>query len=256
MLLICDLGNTKITFGLYENKKFVNVFSVKYSHNSALQEILSVISSKFCGFNIEACVVSSVVDELNFVLEEAVVQVLNIKPLFISTDFDLGIKIQAENPKAIGTDRIANVCAASILYEQRPLIEVDSGSATTFDIVNKEGVFIGGLIFPGLYMQLNALSNDTSKLPELNLDLIDNVQTVINTDTKKAILSGVVNGQAQAIQGLIEECEQELCKKAFVVGTGGDAKLLNQYMRDKKFDDVNPYLTLEGIRIIYERNMD
>ena len=256
MLLFCDLGNTKISCGLFDNGNYVNIFSAKYPHNSAFQGFVSILNSTIYGANVETCIISSVVDELNPALEEAIIQVLHVNPLFISTDWDLGIKIQAHNPKAIGTDRIANVCAASKLYEQRPLIVVDSGSATTFDIIDKEGAFIGGLIFPGLYMQLNALSNNTSKLPELNLDMMDKVQTIINTDTKKAILSGVVNGHAQAIQGLIVKCERELRKKAFIVGTGGDAKLLDKYMRYKKFDSINSYLTLEGIRIIYERNMD
>ena len=256
MDLIIDVGNSRLTFGYFDNGKLVNTTNATYPRNIAQSGLEMVLERINNDTNINNCIISSVVDEINGALYNAVFNSLHVSPIIINSDFELGIKILSHAPQKIGMDRIANAVAASKMYKKRPLIVVDCGSATTFDIVNEEDTFIGGVIFPGLIMQLRALAANTSKLPEVSLEEIEKVHTVINNETSKAILSGVVNAQAQAIQGLITKCEKELKAKPFIIGTGGDAKFISKYMKYKKFNSINPTLTLEGINMIYELNND
>ena len=157
--------------------------------------------------------------------------------------------MKLKNPKEAGADRIANACGAYMLYS-KPTIIVDLGTATTFDIIDKHGDFVGGVIMPGLNLQLRALNKSTSKLPKIEADEVDKA---IGDNTADAILSGVIRGSACAIEGLIEECEKELGAKALIVATGGYSGLISKYMK-RQFDFVNPYLTLEGLRFLYELN--
>ena len=256
MILAVDIGNTKVTLGLYEKTKMVNFYSFVCPRNIMQESLEGILSTIFPSLNIENCIISSVVDELTNKVSDAISSLYHVNSLVLNADMNIGIKIKSHNPERIGTDRIANACAVSKLYNKRPIIVVDSGSATTFDIVDNNGDFVGGLIMPGLDLQLKSLSEKTSKLPRINLDMMDRVQKYINTDTQKGILSGVVFGHAQAIQGLITRCEKELKAKAFVVGTGGNASLLSKYMKYRRFDIINPTLTLDGINIIYGLNMD
>lgn len=256
MILVVDVGNTSVSLGLYKNNELVDFSGFIYPKDISAMGIELVLKKIFPDTNIENCIISSVADELTGQVQQAILQTYHVHPLIINTDLNLGINIKAKNTENIGADRIANAYGASKIYDKRPLIVIDSGSATTFDIVDSDNNFIGGLIMPGLGLQLKSLSENTSKLPVLDLNLIDKVQTYINTDTKKAILSGVVFGHAQAIQGLITRCEKELKAKAFVVGTGGNAKLLSKYMKYKKFNVVNPTLTLDGIKMIFDLNID
>jgi len=257
MLLVVDVGNSKISFALFDKGNMVQISSLLYSGHAPQETIESVLNSLYVGkYNIDSCVASSVVDELNPYLTASLVNKLNVSPVYICSDMNLGIEIKSHHPEQFGTDRIANVVAAKNKYKKTPIIVVDSGSATTFDIIDAEGAFIGGVIMPGLNMQLNSLAANTSKLPEIKLDMLQKVQTTINNDTKKAILSGVVNGHAAAIEGLIKKCTKELKEKPYLVGTGGNAILLSKYMNNVKFDIINPYLTTEGINMIYELNDD
>ena len=136
-----------------------------------------------------------------------------------------------------------------MLYS-KPIIVVDLGTATTFDIVDKNGNFLGGVIMPGIKLQLNALSLNTSKLPKIEPD---KSEIAIGNDTESAILSGVIRGSACAIEGLISQCEKELSEKAIIIATGVYCGLISKYMT-REFDFVNPYLTLEGLRFLYELN--
>ena len=156
-------------------------------------------------------------------------------------------KLKLKNPSEAGADRIANACGAYVLYS-KPAIIVDLGTATTFDIINKDGDFIGGVIMPGLNLQFRSLNNSTSKLPRIEANTVNKA---IGDNTVDAILSGVIRGSACAIEGLISQCEEELGEKAVIIATGGYSGLISQYM-NRSFDFVNPYLTLEGLRFLYE----
>ncbi len=255
MLLVVDIGNTNVNFGLFDKDVLLTVAGYSHERRTDVQIGEAMVSSLFSNYKIDECVISSVYDEYTDVIRTAIINVFHINGLVINSGLNLGIKIDTEDPSKCGTDRIANAYAASKLYEQRPIIVVDSGSATTFDVIDKEGKFIGGLIMPGLQMQLDALSSNTSKLPKIDINKAENIDKVISNDTENNILSGVVQGHAQAVQGLIVKCERELRKKAFVIGTGGGAKLLQKFMRYKKFDVLDEHLTLKGIKMIYDLNI-
>ena len=162
---------------------------------------------------------------------------------------NLVVQLKVKNPKEVGADRIANACGAKALYS-KPAIIVDLGTATTFDIIDKNGDFIGGVIMPGLNLQFKALNNSTSKLPKIEAD---SVEKAIGDDTVNSILSGVIRGSACAIEGLISQCEKEIGEKATIVATGGYSTLIAKYM-SREFDFINPCLTLEGLCYLYQMN--
>jgi type III pantothenate kinase len=136
-----------------------------------------------------------------------------------------------------------------MLYE-KPCIVVDLGTGTNFEVVNKNGEFIGGVIAPGLNLQMNVLNKFTSKLPKID---VATSTKAIGHNTTEAILSGVIRGTACMIDGLVEQCEAELCEKATLIATGGYSGLISSYLK-RPFDFINPTLTLEGLRFLYDLN--
>ena len=159
------------------------------------------------------------------------------------------IKLALNNNKEIGADRIANAAAAAIKYKL-PAIVIDFGTATTFDIVDKNASFIGGIIAPGLKIQANSLSQFTSKLPKLKIEAPDKA---IGKSTISAMLSGIVLGHKCLIEGMIKNCEKELNEKATIIATGGYSSVLFDNM-DGIFDYVDKDLTLFGLKELYNLN--
>ena len=159
------------------------------------------------------------------------------------------ITLKLKNNSEIGADRIANGVRAYEIYKQAVIV-VDFGTATTFDIVNGKGEFIGGIIAPGLGTQLNSLGRATEKLPELK---VAEIEHFIGDCTTDAILSGVIRGTACMIDGMLENCISELNESPVIIGTGGLCNIIAKYMT-KKFDAINPNLTLEGLRDLFPLN--
>lgn len=254
MFLAIDAGNTKITLGFFDKDVVKAVRSFKSSRAMSYDELKLTIENLSVEYCIEQCMIASVVDELTEKIQMAVTDIYGITPLNFTSEINYGIKIKFPQPEKCGADRIANVYAASQICSQRPIIVVDSGSATTFDIIDRSSNFIGGLIMPGMDMQLNALGEKTSKLPILDLKDVADEINVICDNTKESIYAGVVVAHAQAIQGLIKLCEQKLGEQAYIIGTGGNIKLVNKYLNERKFDLINQHLTLQGIKMIYELN--
>lgn len=249
MLLTADIGNTSITLGLFEDDALVEEFRLASDKDLPLEEYEVLLKSLFKDFKIDGCIISSVVEELNEKFKTAVKNVFKFEPLFLSVDINTGIKIALQNPREAGADRIANAAGAYVLYE-KPVIVIDFGTATSFDIVNKEGEFIGGVIAPGLNLQLKTLNKFTSKLPRIDAAIS---KRAIGDNTVDAILSGVIRGSASMIDGLVEQCEKELGGHAVLVATGGYSSLIGEYMK-RPFDYINPTLTLEGLRYLYRLN--
>lgn len=264
MLLTADIGNTSITLGVFDSDALVEGVNVlPLANDSALVETYRLASDKdlsleeyevllktLCKpFNIEGCIFASVVDELNKKFASAIQNVFKIKPIILTSKCNTGVKITLDNPNEAGADRIANACAAFMLYN-RPCIVIDFGTATSFDIVNQKGEFIGGVIAPGLNLQMKVLNKFTSKLPKIDVAKADKA---IGSNTTDAILSGVIRGSACMIDGLVEQCEKELGSKATLVATGGYSGLISSYLK-RPFDFINPTLTLEGLRFLYELN--
>ncbi len=250
MLLTSDIGNTNITLGLFDNEALVEEFRLASDKDLSLEEYEVLLKSLFKDFSIDGCIVGSVVEELNNKFMKAIKNVFGIEPVFLTNDINTGVKIKTDFPEEVGADRIANAAGAYVLYK-KPTIVVDFGTATTFDIINADGEFIGGVIAPGINLQMKVLNKFTSKLPRIDVAIS---RKAIGHNTTDAILSGVIRGAACMIDGLVEQCEEELGQKAVLVATGGYSGLIANYLK-RPFDYINPTLTLEGLRHLYNLNV-
>ena len=253
MLLAADIGNTNITLGVFNGDKIVHSWRLSTEITRTEDEYGVFLKNLLRETNLDKkvtnAVISSVVVQLTERIEAALKKYMGINSLIISHKIKTNVLLKTENPSQIGADRIANACATALLYKA-PSIVVDFGTATSFDIVNKENEFIGGIITAGMKIQAEALSSKTSKLPKLNIEAPEHV---IGRNTIDAMLSGIVRGHAAMIDGLILECEKELGYKTTIVATGGYSSVISKYL-NRKFDYINPDLTLQGMKIIYDLN--
>ena len=249
MLLAIDIGNTNITLGVFDGEKLADTFRLASDKELPQYEYEVLLEKLLKNFEIKECIIASVVEELSLVIKRAADKVFGIDSFLLTSDSNLGVEVNLLKPEEVGADRIANAYGAYVTYP-KPTIVVDLGSATTFDIINDKGNFIGGVIMPGLNMQFRSLNRNTSKLPRIEAGISEKA---IGNSTESALLSGVIRGSASAIEGLINQCEKELGKKAYIVATGGYSGLISQYMT-RKFDKVNPSLTLEGLKHLHKLN--
>lgn len=253
MLLTIDIGNTNTNIGIFNKDKLLKVYAIASDNIKTSDEYGILISSLLSANNIKEsvhfAVISSVVPTLGYTIKKAIFDYLNIEALMVSYKSKLPVKIALDEPKEAGADRIANASAASVLYKL-PVIVIDIGTATTFDIVDKNKNFIGGIIAPGPSIQAKSLSKFTSKLPKLNIEPPKNV---IGKNTIDAMLSGIVTGHEKMVEGMIKMCEQELKEETTLVATGGFSNVLFKNITRKI--EINKNLTLDGLRIIWELNM-
>lgn len=245
MLLAVDIGNTNITFGVFQDNKLIK--KIKTSSKTIFDEKFLIESFK--DTKISKCIIASVVEELTVLVKQSLDNFLNINAIILNNNSIFNMKINLDSPQTVGIDRLVNTAYAKSKFSS-PIIVIDIGTAITFDIVSKEGDFIGGIIMNGLNLQLKSLNQNTSKLPKLEIKESENA---IGNSTQNAILSGVIRGTACAIEGLINQCEKELDSKATIIATGGDALLISNYM-NRKFDYIEPDFTLEGLNYLYELN--
>lgn len=251
MLLTADIGNTTISLGLFDDNVLLEDLRLNSDKELSQDKYEQILKTLFKDKKITDCIIGSVVKELSGTFKSAVDRVFRIKSFLLETNSKTGLEVKLKNPKELGADRIANAVAGYMLYE-KPVIVVDFGTATSFDIVNEDAQFLGGLIAPGLSLQMKALSTFTSKLPKVDIVMSDKA---IGDDTESAILSGVIRGTACMIDGMIAQCEKELGKKATVVATGGYCGLIRSYLQ-RPFDTINPTLTLEGLRYLHYLNTE
>lgn len=249
MLLTADIGNTSITLGLFDENALVEEYRLASDKDLPLEEYEVLLKTLFKDFKIDGCIIGSVVEELNRKFKTAVENVFKIDVIMLNCHVNTGVKIALEFPEEAGADRIANAVGAYVLYN-RPVIVVDFGTATSFDIINEKGEFIGGVIAPGVSLQMKVLNKFTSKLPRIDVAISNRA---IGNNTTEAILSGVIRGAACMVDGMVEQCEKELGQKAVIVATGGYSGLISSYMK-RPFDFINPTLTLEGLRHLYMLN--
>ena len=253
MLLTIDIGNTNITLGVFNNNEIIQSWRLSTDEKRTEDEygvfLKNLLKETNLDKKITNAVISSVVVQLTERIEVALKKYLGIDSLIVSHKVKTNIKLKTDNPSQIGADRIANACAAAHLYSS-PAIVVDFGTATSFDIVNGKNEFIGGIITAGMRIQAEALSSRTSKLPKLNIEAPEHA---IGRNTIDAMLSGIVRGHAAMIDGLIFECEKELGEKATIIATGGYSSVISNYLK-RKFDYINPDLTLIGSKLIFDLN--
>ena len=249
MLLCVDIGNTNITLGIFDRDNLLETLRLASDRELTQEEYEVLLHNLLKKYDINNCIIASVAQELDKVIKRSIDNIFHINSIIMNNKLNYGISVNIKNPNEAGADRIVNALAACKLYSN-PAIIVDLGTATTFDIINKQGEFIGGVIMPGLNLQLKSLNAYTSKLPRVE---VGKSNSAIGNCTTRAILSGVIRGSACAIEGLIKQCEAELGGKATIIATGGYSTLISDYM-NKKFDFVNPYLTLEGLKYLFELN--
>lgn len=249
MLLTADIGNTSINLGLFDADALIEEFRLASDKDLSQEEYEVLLKTLYKSYKIDGCIIASVVDELNKKFKASVDNVFKIKSIMLTSESNTGVKLSLDNPKEAGADRIANAAGAFMLYN-RPCIVIDFGTATSFDIINEKGEFLGGVIAPGLNLQMKVLNKFTSKLPKIDVAVSNKA---IGRNTHDAILSGVIRGSASMIDGLVEQCEKELGAKSTLVATGGYSGLIQSYLK-RPFDFINPTLTLEGLRYLYELN--
>jgi type III pantothenate kinase len=253
MILVFDVGNTETTVGLFDGESLRGQWRVTTDLSRTPDEISLLIRALLASDEIDRSAVDraaigSVVPSLTGSLAEACERAVGARPLIIDAGSPLPIRLDVEEPLTVGADRIINTLAASRLYK-RDTIVVDLGTATTYDCITADGVFLGGVIAPGVRTSAETLFRRTSKLPAT--EIVPPVR-VIGRRTEECIRSGVVLGSAEAIDGLVRRIKAEWPGKAvpLVVATGGLATTFQPFC--KEFDLVEPHLTLTGLRIAHE----
>ncbi len=254
MLLAVDIGNTNIVFGLFRDKKLLMHWRIRTELNRTTDEYW-VLVQEFIRLNtadpetIDALILSCVVPPLVPVFEELSLKFFGTKALVVGPGVKTGIPILYKNPVEVGADRIVNAVAGFEKYGG-PLILVDFGTATTFDAVSARGEYLGGAIAPGLRISLEALFRNTAKLSPVDLAVPEHV---IGRSTMESIQSGTVYGFVGMIDSIVNRMQKEMESKARVVGTGGLIGVIAEQVQS--IDEVDDFLTLEGLNLIYERNM-
>ncbi len=253
MLLAIDIGNTNVTFGVFDGERIKATWRVSTALHRMADEYANLMISLMerqgiTAANIKDVVICSVVPPLLINFEQVCKQYLKKEPLIVVAGVKTGVRIDMENPREVGPDRIVNAVAAHHLYGG-PVIVIDIGTATTMDVVSKDGDYIGGAIAPGIGISTEALFTRTAVLPRIELNL---PKKAIGRNTITAMQSGIVFGYVGLIEGLVARIQAELPEKAKVVAAGGFAELIAQ--ASKVIDVINSDLTLIGLRLIYNMN--
>jgi len=253
MIFTLDIGNTNIKTALFDGEKMVKYWRVSTNKMYTSDEygILLMNLFRIEGLNpdvVEGIIISSVVPTINFTIEHMCQNYFHLTPMFIGPGVKTGINIKYENPRELGSDRIANAVAA---YEEygAPCIFIDFGTATTFGVLGEGGAFLGGCICPGIKLSSEALVNNTAKLPRFELTRPEHV---IGRTTLTNLQSGMYYGYVGLVRNIVRKIKQELGTEALVVATGGMAVMIAE--ESKVIDKLDGLLTLKGLRLIYERN--
>ena len=253
MLLVIDVGNTNIVLGVYKDTELLDHWRISTDRQRTTDEYGVLIRELFYlndlrADDINAIIISSVVPPVVPTLERMCQRYFGLSPLLIGPGVKTGMDIRYDNPREVGADRIVNAVAAYEKYGG-PVIIVDFGTATTFCAVDAKGVYLGGSICPGIGISTEALVQRTAKLPRIELKRTD---SVICRNTIESMQAGVFYGFVGQVEGIASRMRRELDMSARVVATGGLAVVIAP--ATKTIDVVEPMLTLEGLRIIYERN--
>ncbi len=253
MLLACDIGNTNIVIGVWKDQNLVARFRVHTRVDATSDEYIATISNLLSAIQLplekfDGCVLSSVVPPLTSELVSALKKISQVDVFVISPGIKTGLNILYDDPREVGADRIVNSVAA-ISIEKPPLIVVDFGTATTFDLITPPANYVGGAIAPGLFISMEALINRTAKLPKVEMFI---PASAIGDNTEDAIRSGVILGHSVMADGIIERIEKERNIQTRVIATGGFAELIKS--TSKRIDRVEPNLTLLGLKILWEKN--
>lgn len=256
MLLVFDVGNTNMVLGIYKDKELIKDWRINTDKEKTSDEYGILISSLFKYENIDMneikdVIISSVVPNVMHSLENFCIKYCNKQPLIVGPGIKTGLNIKYDNPKQVGADRIVNAVAGIEKYGY-PIILVDFGTATTFCAISEKGEYLGGTIAPGIKISSEALFQRASKLPRVELL---KPGTTICKSTVSAMQSGIIYGYVGLVDKIISMMKDELnCDNIKVVATGGLAPLISS--ETDSIDSVDKFLTLEGLRLIYEKNKE
>ena len=253
MLLVIDIGNTDTTFGVFDGEELRATWHMATKIHRMADEYAGLLINllhhqHLDTSDIKEAALCSVAPPLLATFEELFKRYFQVSPLVVGAGVKTGVRICMDNPREVGCDRIVNAAASHHLYGG-PLIIVDMGTATTFDVVSKDGDYLGGAIAPGITTAAEALFMRAAVLPRVELT---RPQRAIGTNTITAMQSGIIFGYVGLIEGMVSRIRKELGEKAKVVATGGYAELIAK--ETPVIDEVNPNLTLVGLRLVYLMN--
>lgn len=255
MLLAVDVGNTETVLGVFDGEELARHWRLSTVPTRTADELAllfgGLLEHEDLSFdrNVTAVAIASVVPSATQALREMVRRYFRFPPLIVGPGVKTGIPVLTDNPKEVGADRVLNAAAAAERYGT-PAIVVDFGTATTFDAVSEKGEYVGGVIAPGVQISADALYEHTALLARVELVA---PSSVIGKSTVTSVQSGLVYGYASMVDGLVERIAKELGEGA-VIATGGLAESMIDECQS--IDEHDPWLTLEGLRIVFERNTE
>ena len=249
-LLAIDVGNTQTVFGLFDGTKLQEHWRIATERSRSGDE-LGALYGNFIDFSsVEGIALASTVPQLHRAYEELAKEYARAELLELGPGIKTGVPIRYDDPREVGPDRIANAVAAVERYGS-PCIVVDFGTSTNFDVVSAEGEYVGGVLAPGIEVSMDALFQRAARL--FKVDFVE-PPTVIAKNTAASLQSGLVYGFAGQVDGIVERIRGELGAEAQTVATGGLADLIVPHART--LDRVDSFLTLEGLRLVWERNRE
>lgn len=255
MIFAIDMGNSNIVLGCMEGKEVL--FEERISTNQKKTALEYAIDFKNM-FEIHAisvkdvtgAIVSSVVPPLTEIISQAVERIIGVRPLVVGPGVKNGLHIVIDNPAQLGADLVVDAVAGLADY-QPPLAIIDMGTATTISVLNEKGQYIGGMIMPGMRTALDSLVSGTSQLPKISLE---SPKKVIGSNTIDCMKSGIIQGNAACLDGMLDRIEEELGMPVTAVATGGLSGVVVPHCKRNIHQD--PYLLLKGLQIIYEMNQN
>lgn len=254
MILAIDIGNTNIVIGCIDKDYIYFVARISTNSKETDEQYATRIEDMLKKYNVEVSdikggIISSVVPPLSNTISHAVQKAIGKVPLMIGPGVKTGLNILTDNPAQLGSDLVVDAVAAISRYPL-PIIIIDMGTATTISAVDEKGRYAGGVIIPGVKISLDALSDSAAQLPHISLERTKNI---IGRNTIDCMKSGIINGNAAMLDGMISKFEKELGRKATVIATGGLSQLIIPSCSSKIIYEEN--LLLKGLYIIYNKNI-